>query len=1368
MDRKLPYIQKGIQHAEVGVIEMNQKLVVKDLVKGIAEEIRSVATDPRLQRVVHRLLGSFSPDHVITELIQNADDVGATKIRVIWTDKGVIFVHNGEDFNEEDLRALCDIGITTKKPGIHIGFMGIGFKAVFKITNKPCVFSGSYRFHFTREEVFVPHWLEKVAEDLAEWVKPGFTTFFLPFRPDLSSEMIETLRETILTKLEPICMVFLRCIEEVVMFSKGFKCTLTKKRDIIGSTRFIKERVTIREQKEDEEKKHSYLVFKKTLEIPQHATKGYGAIESRRSELKTTDIVLAFDLNNDDFLEPSEGSVLYTFLPTPFETGLRFTVNCDFLLNTQRTEPDFTSQWNNWLFESVGDTLKEIVDLFVQDNKQKKCFYNVMPRRKEVPEELFSKIAVPIMEYMQTVPSVITSDGKLAKPSEVVLASKEVQMIISPTRAGVQHYVDPDVKGRVFIRDELGTNDLTEGSVERKYVLSALEDKEWLVSLKAEEICGIYEFLYTKMYGADGERWRIYYSEHAEIEEKLKELEIVRASNGLLYKAEETLFPSISEKQTKRIDLPCLIFVDRATLSDITMKFLKEIGARDFHKESIVATILESHRKEIWRNWTEDQIKRSIKYIADWLKSEKYQVGQLEPKLENVILPIEGGGWASASTCYVPSSALKEILPRAKFVDLSRIKELTVESERFIEIVGVQKIPRVISRGKGHKWKEVEGILSEKWRDYWYWLSRENYTGYSTRTPTVSESFHLDGFDDCVLNNDVKLLSKYLDFLSENWCRYYNRFTSCRCDYFYYSAYRKDVPSYFSYQLKTTNWLPTAKGLKHADDVFAPFRELKRVGGKFIAYLNLSEGQARKSKDFLQFLGVTTQANLQTLLDILYKLKDEEVTDSLEKQLGQIYWRMAILTDDEDVEKDAFNQVFILNKDGDFQLSKELYWIDEPGVEIMFGKEVPIAWVPADLSTPHAESLFNVLGVVKISSILERERVDDEQEVTEDAMLTDELRRKAVHLYSVLLHHKAKRIEEFPDFVKEAVAVKVKQLKLKLKALNLERKIEVPCFCCKDRKRIYISSEVKGSDVITEISRELARVFGAQLGSEFTLSFVLATRDSDSINKQLKRSSIILVPIPELEIDEVIEKFELLEGKLPGDERAELVTELVSEKPEKPSIVTPIERSTTVLPGRELPLKVEVDFNKEEVEREVEQAKHLLTGEAFQKHNPTDLWTESKEIEEVVSQPRVVVRPFVSTSTGKNWKSMILDGEKVFVEIDMKPDVIASVQASIKSFRERMRKIVEVMGGNPDVVNICIARPETDGDRREGQLFFNVVRDDSPLRWLVVAARELAYVRIPKPSYAHISLMTDLIEKALGKIDEIYPDFFKKIGAEKS
>ena len=381
------------------------------LIERIAEEIRFDASNPRIQNSIKLILESFAPEHIITELLQNADDAGATFAEIELTNKGVFFIHNGEDFNEKHLRALCDIGQTTKKPGVHIGFMGVGFKATFRISDRPYVFSGPYRFHFKREDVFVPYWAPNVTADIEERIKRGLTTFFLPFGQDLTPEVLEILKDTVLKKLEPLCLVFLRNINEIKIVSDNITRILTKSQKTSSSSSLNKEKVQVTEKKDEEERTYSYLVFKKTLDIPQDAK------DSRRSELKTTDITLVFSLREDS-LKPLK-SVLYTFLPTPFETGLRFAINCDFLLNTQRSEPDFTSRWNLWILESIGNVLKEIVNELVRDEKLVLSLYDVLPRKEEVSERFFSKIAAPLINYMKDHPCVLTSDGKLAKPSEV-------------------------------------------------------------------------------------------------------------------------------------------------------------------------------------------------------------------------------------------------------------------------------------------------------------------------------------------------------------------------------------------------------------------------------------------------------------------------------------------------------------------------------------------------------------------------------------------------------------------------------------------------------------------------------------------------------------------------------------------------------------------------------------------------------------------------------------------------------------------------------------------------------------------------------------------------------------------------------------
>jgi len=1323
----------------------------KKLIQRIADEVRPDATRKRISRMIKLLLGSFAPEHITTELLQNADDVEATFAEIKLTDKGILFLHNGYEFDEVHLRALCDIGETTKKPRVHIGFMGVGFKAAFKVSDKPCVFSWPYRFYFTQEEVIVPYWLDKVPVDVEKHVKQGFTAFFLPFRRDLPSEIVESLKKTLLTKLEPLCLVFLRNIIKIQVRS-GSSEYILEKTNVPCSVSFLeKKNVLITKKKNSEEKTYSYMVFNKTLEIPDFAKDDYRAKESRRSELKATDVTLAFTLKND-IVEPVK-SVLYTFLPTPYETGLSFTVNCDFLLNTQRSEMDFTSKWNIWLLQSIGNVLKEIAEEFIHDENQKLCFYNVLPRRKEVSEMFFAKVAEPLLDHMMNNPCVVTAEGNLAKPSEVVLASAEIHEIIPPRMADVKYYVNADIRGRIFLRDELGIRDLCEASEERKYVLKALDDEEWLLSLGANQACLIYEFLYRKVYGEDKESWKLSWHERSELENQLKELRIVRCTNGLYHKPGEMLLPSKSkDKRDKLISLPCLIFAEPAILSEQSREFLKNLGARDFNEESIVSKILDGQSKGKWENWTMDERLRSISYIGSWLNASNYRLGrEIKSKLGYLILPIMGGSWALASNCYIPNSELKELLPNANFVELPKIEELVEDIEHFLEALDVIGFPRVFPLGERGGWVNRPPHVSEKmWEAYWRWLHEEGCSTYEGRDHIVS-TVCLDGFDECVSSQDIEKLAKYLTFLLEQWDEYYSLYKESPHRWFYYYENHRNVPSYFTYQLKTGKWLLATEGLCAPSEVFTPLRKIRRVGGRLIPYLNISEDHAKQHMEFLQFLGVQTEFNLQMLLSILENARNAEVNDDLKVQLTRVYQIMATLCEGEQIEE----EVYILDREGNFQPSQELYWLDDPKIEALFGEKLPAAWVPNNISRPQVEALFNALGVTKVSSITEMKRIDDGYEVIEDIHQTDRLRRKGDYIYSVLLHYKATKAEEFPEFVQKLTVTKVDPLRTQLKVLDIVGEIEVPCFCSEDGSKVYISSKAQ----ITDIARELARTFGAPLGSEFTLNFVLSQQSSENILEQLRRSSIRRVSIREPEKEADLEELERPVDIATEEVSPKTVTELIEDRFEKLGPIKTIEDPIEGTPIQQHP-EVIVDVDEDELNRDIEKAKRLLTAPESQVREPNDVWREHKEIEKVVSEPRVIVRPFVGVSTKKNWVPQILDDERIFVEVGIEVTDIESKRASVKAFRHRICKIVEVMGGNPDTVNVCIASPETDADRREGQLFFNVLRNDHPLRWLVVVARELAYTKFPKPSFAHINLMTNLITKALERIQEIYPGMF--------
>jgi hypothetical protein len=104
------------------------------------------------------LLIDLYPDsaHFIFELLQNAEDAGASTVRFILNNESVEFEHNGDRlFSIEDVDSITSIGVSTKKDDLtSIGKFGVGFKAVFAYTTTPEIESGE--FHFRIRDLVMP------------------------------------------------------------------------------------------------------------------------------------------------------------------------------------------------------------------------------------------------------------------------------------------------------------------------------------------------------------------------------------------------------------------------------------------------------------------------------------------------------------------------------------------------------------------------------------------------------------------------------------------------------------------------------------------------------------------------------------------------------------------------------------------------------------------------------------------------------------------------------------------------------------------------------------------------------------------------------------------------------------------------------------------------------------------------------------------------------------------------------------------------------------------------------------------------------------------------------------------------------------
>ena len=121
---------------------------------GIANSIRvSQNTEEMLRRALERIVQLYTDkSHFVYELLQNAEDAGATCIRFTQYPDRLIACHDGKPFTSANLQGLCDIGKSDKVGDLNqIGEFGVGFKSVFGICETVLLYSDPS--HYRGEDI---------------------------------------------------------------------------------------------------------------------------------------------------------------------------------------------------------------------------------------------------------------------------------------------------------------------------------------------------------------------------------------------------------------------------------------------------------------------------------------------------------------------------------------------------------------------------------------------------------------------------------------------------------------------------------------------------------------------------------------------------------------------------------------------------------------------------------------------------------------------------------------------------------------------------------------------------------------------------------------------------------------------------------------------------------------------------------------------------------------------------------------------------------------------------------------------------------------------------------------------------------------
>lgn len=349
----------------------------------LAEQRTSIWGD--YVNMLKMLKGLFKSErHWLLEFLQNAEDVHAQRFSVRFDDEALQIMNDGYTISGDDLRSLCGVHSHKSRAQGHLGYLGLGFKSIFRVTDRVDVHSGTFHFKFDRSE-WVGH------EPLTEWpwevlpleIEPtplpeGFiTSFRIPttdtrFRslsdalarfmggPDFPSEITLLLDNVTVLEVQLPGRTFV-VRREVPSDDKSGGVSL-----LPGGPHV--RRISILRQEDGSTDRSHYLVTSRKVPVTEDVAKDRTTEEdARRYGVRQCQIGVILGLDAADEPVELQGRLagVYSFLPLEGEeTGLPFGVFGDFVPDPGRDLVKYDLLWNRWLCLEIVNLFRDTVEKF--------------------------------------------------------------------------------------------------------------------------------------------------------------------------------------------------------------------------------------------------------------------------------------------------------------------------------------------------------------------------------------------------------------------------------------------------------------------------------------------------------------------------------------------------------------------------------------------------------------------------------------------------------------------------------------------------------------------------------------------------------------------------------------------------------------------------------------------------------------------------------------------------------------------------------------------------------------------------------------------------------------------------------------------
>lgn len=313
--------------------------------------------------------------HWILEFVQNAEDAGSERFQIHSRDGSLEVLNDGTPFSPEDVDTISSVK-SRKNPALGLrGYLGIGFKSVYRASSNVEVHSGNHHFRFNREL-----WSEEQREGTPIWEwpwevlpvetdpimpPPPFKTLFrFELDPTASPEDFFALREFLKPEKFPAEMILL--LDHI----KSIEVDGGDGSFVIRANRVAKEPFQEGVIEHTEVSKGTtltpdhYLVFRRSVRVPDPVRTDPETARVRRAGVENREVGIFFQTSPTGQLVEFSGLIggVYSFAPLENEvTGLPFGIFGDFLAHPSRDVINYRAAWNVWIRNEIGRIVRDVL-----------------------------------------------------------------------------------------------------------------------------------------------------------------------------------------------------------------------------------------------------------------------------------------------------------------------------------------------------------------------------------------------------------------------------------------------------------------------------------------------------------------------------------------------------------------------------------------------------------------------------------------------------------------------------------------------------------------------------------------------------------------------------------------------------------------------------------------------------------------------------------------------------------------------------------------------------------------------------------------------------------------------------------------------